>query len=129
MKISGEENSRSSRNFVSAAGTSVPDREDVESWSEYIHALTEVAEVGPLVSDSGSSDSDCVFGSGRGVRASVTVIVTSLSERVSYSVSARVKSHKMMCPKSEGDAKNRKNECSLRFVFPLRNSILFRQLQ
>lgn len=64
----------STRDCVGGRVAADPGGEDIKTRSEDVDAFAVVGEVGTLIAEGGSTDSNCEFSGGRGVVAGVLVV-------------------------------------------------------
>jgi hypothetical protein len=69
-----------------------PGRQDVQARSKDVSALSEVGEVSTLISESGGSDGDGLLSSGRGVVASISIVIASSDGEVDTSIDGGIDS-------------------------------------
>lgn len=80
------------RDGVDSVLAADPGRQDVQARSKYVSALSEVGEVGTLISESGSTDGDGLLSSSGGVVASIGIVIASSDGEVDTSIDGGIDS-------------------------------------
>lgn len=80
----------STGNSVDSVLAADPGGEDVQAWCKDVVALAKVGEIGTLVSESGSTNSDGLLSGSWGVVARVGIVVTGSNSEVDTSVDSGI---------------------------------------